>query len=76
MLIRRVPADHVGVGSGLVTMSRQLGGALGLAVLASIGSRVAADTFTRRTALASLRGEELTLTEDVLRGVGQTPAVP
>ncbi len=56
MLIRQVPADRVGVGSGLVTMSRQFGGALGLAVLASIGSRVAADTFTHRTALASLRG--------------------
>ena len=56
MLIRQVPADRVGVGSGLVTMSRQFGGALGLAVLASIGSRVAADTFEQRTALASLRG--------------------
>jgi EmrB/QacA subfamily drug resistance transporter len=56
MLIRQVPAERVGVGSGLVTMSRQFGGALGLAVLASIGSRVAADTFEHRTALASLRG--------------------
>ena len=55
MLIRRVPADRVGVGSGLVTMSRQFGGALGLAVLASIGSRVAGDAFEHRTALASLR---------------------
>jgi putative ABC transport system ATP-binding protein len=55
MLIRRVPADRVGVGSGLVTMSRQFGGALGLAVLASVGSRVAGDAFEHRTALASLR---------------------
>ena len=55
LLIKRVPAERVGVGSGLVTMSRQFGGALGLAVLASVGSRVAADTFERRTALPSLR---------------------
>jgi EmrB/QacA subfamily drug resistance transporter len=56
LLINRVPADRVGVASGLVTMSRQFGGALGLAALASIGSRVAAGTFEHRTALASLRG--------------------
>ena len=55
MLINRVPADRVGVGSGLVTTSRQFGGALGLAVLASIGSRVAGDAFEHRTTLASLR---------------------
>jgi EmrB/QacA subfamily drug resistance transporter len=55
MLIKRVPADRVGVGSGLVTMSRQFGGALGLAVLASVGSRVAGDAFVHQTGLASLR---------------------
>jgi EmrB/QacA subfamily drug resistance transporter len=55
LLINRVPADRVGVGSGLVTMSRQFGGALGLAVLASFGSKVAGDSFVHRTALASLR---------------------
>jgi len=56
LLINRVPAGQAGVASGLVTMSRQFGGALGLAVPASIGSRVAGDTFTRRTGLGSLRG--------------------
>lgn len=55
MIIRRVPAERVGVGSGLATMSRQFGGALGLAVLASAGSRVAGDAFVRRAALPSLR---------------------
>jgi EmrB/QacA subfamily drug resistance transporter len=56
MLITRVPAERVGVGSGLATMSRQFGGALGLAILASVGSRVAGDDFEHRTGLASLRG--------------------
>jgi len=56
MLITRIPAERVGVGSGLATMSRQFGGALGLAVLASVGSRVAGDAFEHRTGLASLRG--------------------
>jgi len=56
MVINRVPADRVGTGSGVVTMSRQFGGALGLAVLASAGSRIAGDAFVHRTALAPLRG--------------------
>jgi EmrB/QacA subfamily drug resistance transporter len=56
MLITRIPAERVGVGSGLATMSRQLGGALGLAVLATVGSRVAGDAFVHRTGLTSLRG--------------------
>ena len=55
LLIKRIPAERVGVGSGLATMSRQFGGALGLAVLASVGSRVAGDAFEHRTGLASLR---------------------
>ena len=55
LLINRIPADRVGVGSGLATMSRQFGGALGLAVLASVGSRVAGGAFEHRTGLASLR---------------------
>ena len=56
LIVNRVPADRVGVASGLATMSRQFGGALGLAVLASLGSRVAGDYFIRRTGLTALRG--------------------
>ncbi|TVZ05116.1 DHA2 family efflux MFS transporter permease subunit [Trebonia kvetii] len=56
MLITRIPAERVGVGSGLATMSRQFGGALGLALLASIGSRVAGDSFEHSTGLTALRG--------------------
>jgi EmrB/QacA subfamily drug resistance transporter len=56
LIVNRVPADRVGVASGLATMSRQFGGALGLAVLASVGSRVAGDYFTHRTGLTALRG--------------------
>jgi hypothetical protein len=56
LLINRVPAGQAGVAAGLATRSRQFGGALGLAVLACIGSRVAGDTFTRRTGLGSLPG--------------------
>jgi len=56
LIVNRVPADRVGAASGLATMSRQFGGALGLAVLASLGSRVAGDYFIRRTGLTALRG--------------------
>jgi len=56
LIINRVPADRAGVASGLATMSRQFGGALGLAVLASLGSRVGGDYFIRRTGLTAVRG--------------------
>jgi EmrB/QacA subfamily drug resistance transporter len=56
LLINRVPADRAGVASGLATMSRQVGGALGLAVLATLGSRVAGDYFIRHIGLTALRG--------------------
>jgi EmrB/QacA subfamily drug resistance transporter len=56
LIINRVPSHRAGVASGLATMSRQFGGALGLAVLASLGSRVAGDYITSRTGLTALRG--------------------
>jgi MFS family permease len=56
MVMNQVPDGQAGTGSGVVTMSRQFGGALGLAVLASVGSRVTGDAFVHRTALAALRG--------------------
>jgi EmrB/QacA subfamily drug resistance transporter len=74
MLITRIPAERVGVGSGLATMSRQFGGALGLAVLATVGSRVAGDAFEHRTGLASLRGLAAGGQIDDIRHLAGAPA--
>jgi hypothetical protein len=55
LLLDNAPADRVGTASGVITMGRQFGGALGLAVLASVGSHAAGDAFVHATGLGSLR---------------------
>jgi EmrB/QacA subfamily drug resistance transporter len=45
IVVDRVDPEEIGVISGAATMARQMGGALGLAVLATLGSRVATASF-------------------------------
>jgi predicted MFS family arabinose efflux permease len=50
IVVDRVDPDEIGVISGAATMARQIGGALGLAVLATLGSRVATASFQQSIA--------------------------
>ena len=45
-----VPPERAGLASGLVNTSRQMGGALGLAVLTSLAASLTSDYVRRRTA--------------------------
>jgi MFS family permease len=51
LMLDRVPRDQVGVIAGVATMARQLGGALGLALLAWLGEGVAYRRFHLLTGL-------------------------
>ncbi|MDQ1482401.1 MAG: hypothetical protein QOF35_477 [Actinomycetota bacterium] len=51
IVVDRVDPDEIGVISGAATMARQIGGALGLAVLATFGSRVATASFHQSIAV-------------------------
>jgi EmrB/QacA subfamily drug resistance transporter len=51
LVLDRVPRDQVGVIAGVATMARQLGGALGLALLAALGENVAYRRFATLSGL-------------------------
>lgn len=47
-----IDAERVGIGAGIATMARQLGGAIGLAVLVPLGARIAAGDYPRPASAA------------------------
>src|SRR5262249_33068327 len=68
-----VEPEHAGVASGVLNSSRQVGSAIGLALLASVNALVATrawDNFADTLSAAS-RTEALSLTTDVLGGQGE-----
>jgi hypothetical protein len=71
-----VPADHSGVGSGILNSSRQVGAAVGLAVLGSVS--VAAASRAWRASLAAFpeaaRNPAAALIQQVAGGEGQAVA--
>jgi MFS family permease len=57
--LARTPQDQAGIASGVATTARQLGGALGIAVLASLGAQIARFDFHRATSITGDRVDEL-----------------
>lgn len=71
-----VPADHSGAGSGILNSSRQVGAAVGLAVLGSLSVSAASRSWTASTAAwpDATRAQASTLIQQIAGGEGAVVA--